>query len=71
MDSLFELCVSLWFSGLKGDRGLPGEIGLPGPPGPPGPPGQSPSRARERGDVFHVDNQGERKIPPSKFTLLH
>ncbi|XP_070827129.1 collagen alpha-1(XXVI) chain isoform X2 [Chaetodon trifascialis] len=45
--------------GPKGDRGLPGEIGLPGPPGPPGPPGLSSSRVRERGDVFHVDNQEE------------
>ncbi|KAG8001974.1 Macrophage receptor MARCO [Nibea albiflora] len=44
--------------GAKGDRGLPGEIGLPGPPGVPGPPGPSFSPIRERGDVFHVDNQG-------------
>lgn len=46
-------------TGPKGDRGLPGEIGRPGPPGPPGPPGLSSSRLRERGDVFHVDNQEE------------
>ncbi|TKS80965.1 Collagen alpha-1(XXVI) chain [Collichthys lucidus] len=43
--------------GAKGDRGLPGEIGLPGPPGVPGPPGLGFSPIRERGDVFHVDNQ--------------
>ncbi|XP_054456970.1 collagen alpha-1(XXVI) chain isoform X2 [Anoplopoma fimbria] len=46
-------------TGPKGDRGLAGVIGLPGPPGPPGPPGQSSSPVRERGDVFHVDNQEE------------
>ncbi|XP_037630592.1 collagen alpha-1(XXVI) chain [Sebastes umbrosus] len=45
--------------GPKGDRGLAGVIGLPGLRGPPGPPGPSSSSARERGDVFHVDNQEE------------
>ncbi|KAK5868710.1 hypothetical protein PBY51_009702 [Eleginops maclovinus] len=45
--------------GPKGDRGQAGMIGLRGPPGPPGPPGPSSSPVRERGDVFHVDNQEE------------
>ncbi|KAL7401390.1 hypothetical protein ABVT39_027302 [Epinephelus coioides] len=51
--------------GPKGDRGLAGVIGLPGPPGPPGPPGRSSSPVRERGDVFHVDNQEEILVRPA------
>ncbi|KAM6932017.1 uncharacterized protein col26a1 isoform 2-T2 [Lycodopsis pacificus] len=46
-------------TGPKGDRGLAGVIGFPGPPGPPGAPGPSSSPVRERGDVFHVDDQEE------------
>ncbi|XP_056297183.1 collagen alpha-1(XXVI) chain [Pseudoliparis swirei] len=48
--------------GPKGDRGLAGVTGPPGPSGPPGPPGPSgwsSSPGRERGDVFHVDDQEE------------
>ncbi|XP_041667728.1 collagen alpha-1(XXVI) chain [Cheilinus undulatus] len=51
-------------TGPKGGRGLPGEAGLPGPPGPPGPPGSNAFPIRERGDVFHVDNQEEFLVSP-------
>ncbi|XP_020491849.1 collagen alpha-1(XXVI) chain isoform X1 [Labrus bergylta] len=52
-------------TGPKGGRGLPGEAGLPGPPGPPGAPGPSSFPVRERGDVFHVDNQEEFHVSPA------